>query len=93
MDKVYINKRSTERIPYGFMKHERYSVIAKEELEIAKRMLTLNTRVVGKRMEVSALVGIAVCKECSGFLVEKSVSTSGSTECGAIWYQRGQKTF
>ncbi len=88
-----MNKRSTERIPYGFMKHERYSVIAKEELEIAKRMLTLNIRVVGKRMEVSALVGIAVCKECSGFLVEKSVSTSGSTECGAIWYQRGQKTF
>ena len=56
---------------------ERYSVIAKEELEIAKRMLTLNTRVVGKRMEVSALVGIAVCKECGSFLVEKSVSTRG----------------
>ena len=56
---------------------ERYSVIAKEELEIAKRMLTLNTRVIGKRMEVSALVGIAVCKECGSFLVEKSVSTRG----------------
>lgn len=56
---------------------ERYSVIAKEELEIAKRMLTLNTRVVGKRMEVSALVGIAVCKECGSFLVEKSVSIRG----------------
>lgn len=54
---------------------ERYSVIAKEELEIAKRMLTLNTRVVGKHMEISALVGIAVCKECGSFLVEKSVST------------------
>ena len=59
--------------------NERYSVIAKEELEIAKRMLTLNTRVVGKRMEVSALVGIAVCKECGSFLVEKSVSTRGRT--------------
>ena len=58
---------------------ERYSVIAKEELEIAKRMLTLNTRVIGKRMEVSALVGIAVCKECGSFLVEKSVSTRGRT--------------
>lgn len=55
--------------------NERYSVIAKEELEIAKRMLTLNTRVVGKHMEISALVGIAVCKECGSFLVEKSVST------------------
>ncbi len=55
--------------------NERYSVIAKEELEIARRMLTLNTRVVGKRMEISALVGIAVCKECGSFLVEKSVST------------------
>ena len=42
---------------------ERYSVIAKEELEIVRRMLTLNTGVVGKRMEISALVGIAVCKE------------------------------
>ena len=145
-----MNKRSTERIPYGFMKHERYGVlvmnsekiqvvklmfslcldgmsvgqikeviesqrieypakykrdkmvgwslaeirkilsdpiygnegygaIAKEELEIARRMLTLNTRVVGKRMEISALVGIAVCKECGSFLVEKSVSTRGRT--------------
>ena len=145
-----MNKRSTERIPYGFMKHERYGVlvmnsekiqvvklmfslcldgmsvgqikeviesqrieypakykrdkmvgwslaeirkilsdpiygnerynaIAKEELEIARRMLTLNTRVVGKRMEISALVGIAVCKECGSFLVEKSVSTRGHT--------------
>ena len=145
-----MNKRSTERIPYGFMKHERYDVlvmnsekiqavklmfslcldgmslgrikeviesqgieypakykkdkmvgwslaeirkilsdpvygnerynaIAKEELEIARRMLTLNTRVVGKRMEISALVGIAVCKECGSFLVEKSVSTRGRT--------------
>ncbi len=55
--------------------NERYSAIAKEELEIAKRMLTLNTRVAGKRMEISALVGIAVCKECGSFLVEKSVST------------------
>lgn len=55
--------------------NERYSAIAKEELEIARRMLTLNTRVVGKRMEISALVGIAVCKECGSFLVEKSVST------------------
>ena len=59
--------------------NERYSVIAKEELEIAKRMLTLNTRVVGKHMEISALVGIAVCKECGSFLVEKSVSTRGRT--------------
>ena len=145
-----MNKRSTERIPYGFMKHERYGVlvmnsekmqvvklmfslcldgmslgqiqeviesqgieypakykkdkmvgwslaeirkilsdpiygnerynaIAKEELEIARRMLTLNTRVVGKRMEISALVGIAMCKECGSFLVEKSVSTRGRT--------------
>lgn len=145
-----MNKRSTERIPYGFMKHERYDVLvmnsekiqavklmfslcldgmslgrikeviesqgieypakykkdkmvgwslaeirkilsdpiygnerysaaAKEELEIARRMLTLNTRVVGKRMEISALVGIAVCKECGSFLVEKSVSTRGRT--------------
>ena len=145
-----MNKRSTERIPYGFMKHERYGVlvmnsekiqvvklmfslcldgmsvgqikeviesqrieypakykrdkmvgwslaeirkilsdpiygnerygaIAKEELEIARRMLTLNTRVIGKRMEISALVGISVCKECGSFLVEKSVSTRGRT--------------
>ncbi len=59
--------------------NERYSIIAKEELEIARRMLTLNTRVVGKRMEISALVGIAVCKECGSFLVEKSVSTRGRT--------------
>ncbi len=59
--------------------NERYSAIAKEELEIARRMLTLNTRVVGKRMEISALVGIAVCKECGSFLVEKSVSTRGRT--------------
>lgn len=48
--------------------NERYNAIAKEELEIARRMLTLNTRVAGKRMEISALVGIAVCKECGGFL-------------------------
>lgn len=61
---------------YGY---ERYGAIAKEELEIARRMLTLNTRVVGKRMEISALVGIAVCKECGSFLVEKSVSTRGRT--------------
>ena len=59
--------------------NERYSAIAKEELEIVRRMLTLNTRVVGKRMEISALVGIAVCKECGSFLVEKSVSTRGRT--------------
>ena len=59
--------------------NERYSAIAKEELEIARRMLTLNTRVVGKRMEISALVGIAMCKECGSFLVEKSVSTRGRT--------------
>ena len=59
--------------------NERYNAIAKEELEIARRMLTLNTRVVGKRMEISALVGIAVCKECGSFLVEKSVSTRGRT--------------
>ncbi len=59
--------------------NERYSAIAKEELEIVRRMLTLNTRVVGKRMEISALVGIAVCKECGSFLVEKSVLTSGRT--------------
>ena len=57
--------------------NERYNAIAKDELEIARRMLTLNTRVVGKRMEISALVGIAVCKECGSFLVEKSVSTRG----------------
>ena len=55
--------------------NERYNAIAKEELEIARYTLTLNTRVVGKRMEISALVGIAVCKECGSFLVEKSVST------------------
>ena len=61
---------------YGY---ERYGAIAKEELEIARRMLTLNTRVAGKRMEISALVGIAVCKECGSFLVEKSVSTRGRT--------------
>ena len=61
---------------YGY---ERYGAIAKEELEIARRMLTLNTRVVGKRMEISALVGIAVCKECGSFLVEKLVSTRGRT--------------
>ena len=60
-------------------RYERYGAIAKEELEIARRMLTLNTRVVGKRMEISALVGIAVCKECGSFLVEKSVSTRGRT--------------
>ena len=48
--------------------NERYSAIVKEELEIARRMLTLNTRVVGKRMEISALVGIAICKECGSFL-------------------------
>ena len=59
--------------------NERYNAIAKEELEIARRMLTLNTRVAGKRMEISALVGIAVCKECGSFLVEKSVSTRGRT--------------
>ena len=59
--------------------NERYSIIAKEELEIARRMLTLNTRVIGKRMEISALVGISVCKECGSFLVEKSVSTRGRT--------------
>ena len=59
--------------------NERYNAIAKEELEIARRMLTLNTRVVGKRMEISALVGIAMCKECGSFLVEKSVSTRGRT--------------
>ena len=59
--------------------NKRYSAIAKEELEIARRMLTLNTRVAGKRMEMSALVGIAVCKECGSFLVEKSVSTRGRT--------------
>ena len=56
--------------------NERYNAIAKEELEMARRMLMLNTRVVGKRMEISALVGIAACKECGSFLVEKSVSTS-----------------
>lgn len=61
---------------YGY---ERYGAIAKEELEIARQILTLNTRVVGKRMEISALVGIAVCKECGSFLVEKSVSTRGRT--------------
>ena len=59
--------------------NERYNAIAKEELEIARRMLTLNTRVIGKRMEISALVGISVCKECGSFLVEKSVSTRGRT--------------
>ena len=59
--------------------NEGYGAIAKEELEIARRMLTLNTRVVGKRMEISALVGIAVCKECGSFLVEKLVSTRGRT--------------
>ena len=30
-------------------------------------------------MEISALVGIAVCKECGSFLVEKSVSIRGRT--------------
>lgn len=59
--------------------NERYNAIAKEELEMARRMLMLNTRVVGKRMEISALVGIAACKECGSFLVEKSVSTRGRT--------------
>ena len=59
--------------------NERSNAIAKEELEIARRKLTVNTRVVGKRMEISALVGIAVCKECGSFLVEKSVSTRGRT--------------
>ena len=59
--------------------NEKYGAIAEEELEIARRMLTLNTRVVGKRMEISALVGIAMCKECGSFLVEKSVSTRGRT--------------
>ena len=59
--------------------NERYNAIAKEELEMARRMLMLNTRVVGKRMEISALVGIAACKECGSFLVEKSVSTRGQT--------------
>lgn len=62
--------------------NERYSAIVKEGLEIleiARRMLTLNKRVVGKRMEISALVGIAMCKECGSFLVEKSVSTRGRT--------------
>ena len=162
-----MNKRSTERIPYGFMKHERYSVlvmnsekiqvvklmfslcldgmslgqikkviesqgieypakykkdkmvgwslaeirkifldpvygnerysaIAKEELEIARRMLTLNTRVVGKRMELSALVGNSVCKECGSFLVEKLVSTRGRTYlyyiCGKNKKEKGCST-
>ena len=59
--------------------NERYNAIAKEELGMARRMLMLNTRVVGKRMEISALVGIAACKECGSFLVEKSVSTRGQT--------------
>ena len=59
--------------------NESYNAIAKEELEMARRMLMLNTRVVGKRMEISALVGIAACKECGSFLVEKSVSTRGQT--------------
>lgn len=48
-------------------------------------MLTLNTRVVGKRMEISALVGIAVCKKCGNFLVEKSVSTRGRTYLYYVW--------
>ena len=53
---------------------ERYSAIVKKGLEIARRMLTLNKRVVRKRMEISALVGIAMCKECGGFF-------------GRSWYQ------
>lgn len=57
--------------------NERYGVIAKKKLKIARRMLALNTRVVGKRMEISDLVGIVVCKECGSLLVEKSVSTGG----------------
>lgn len=46
---------------------ERYSVIVKEELEIARQMLTINTRVVRKRMVISVLVGIAVCRESGSF--------------------------
>ena len=38
-------------------------------------------------MEISALVGIAVCKECGSFLVEKSISTRGRTD---LYYMCGK---
>lgn len=56
---------------------ERYKIISTQEFKVAQHMLKLNTRVTGKKIEISALVGIAVCSECGSFLVEKSVSSRG----------------
>ena len=38
-----MNKRSTERIPYGFMKHERYGVLVmnSEKIQVVKLMFSL----------------------------------------------------
>lgn len=56
---------------------EKYEIVSVQAFKVVQHMLKLNTRVTGKRMEVSALVGIAVCSECGNFLVEKSVSSRG----------------
>lgn len=56
---------------------ERYKIISTQQFKMAQRMLKLNTRVTGQKIEISALVGIAVCSECGSFLVEKSVSSRG----------------
>lgn len=56
---------------------ERYKVVSTQEFKVAQRVLKLNTRVSGQKIEISALVGIAVCSECGNFLVEKSVSSRG----------------
>ena len=43
MEKVYMSGKITEKIPYGFMKHEKYGVVVmdSEKMESVKLMFSL----------------------------------------------------
>ena len=40
MEEVYMNRKITEKIPYGFMRHEKYDVVGEdsEKMESVKLM-------------------------------------------------------
>lgn len=40
MEEVYMNRKITEKIPYGFMRHEKYDVVVmdSEKMESVKLM-------------------------------------------------------
>jgi hypothetical protein len=43
MEKVYMNRKITEKIPYGFMRHEKYDVVVvnSEKMESVKLIFSL----------------------------------------------------